>query len=58
MGSRFRPVISNMTPHTVANTRYCYKCGTPHPIKDMTEHHPVPGLTLWLCPDHKAERKD
>jgi hypothetical protein len=44
---RYRP--SNITPHIASQERFCWSCGTKYPLSEVTEKHPVPGLTVWQC---------
>jgi hypothetical protein len=46
-----RYVASDISPHAAGDSRVCHLCLAGLPLAQMTEIHPVPGLTLYRCPD-------
>jgi hypothetical protein len=41
---------TSISPHAVGSTRICHACEASLPHAQMTEIHPVPGLTMYRCP--------
>lgn len=50
--------LSNMTPFVHSGFKICWHCEARHPEKEMHVKHPVPGLTVWVCPACWQKQKE